>query len=582
MIWMLVVVTFVVLGIVIALINIFEPNEGGVFYTFWDSLSAIINASMPYTEEGDIGYLIPTGIAALFGLLITSVLIGIIANAIEEKINSLKRGNSVVAENGHTVVLGFESGSYELISQLIKAAGEETLCIVVAGDGQRDEAEEDIRSNISIPRNVKLIYRKVDICDATSMKCCSIETSKTVIINSYDSYKAVKAILAVVKLLREYPDANVSIVSSVSKEEYMLPLSLRDKKNICMVQTNDVISRIIAHSCSQPGISQTYLEVLDFNGSEFYIDTFKEFEGLSFGELYQRIDNGVPIGFVRDNKALLKPDQKTRFEENDKLVYLAQEHLNLEISNREAEILDIIPIPHRQRTKNTIIIFGYNEKVKTLVNELPSYIQNIISINANKDERENYKKIVESKPNCTISFEDVENSNDECLIRITENVEHVILLNNDDIERTQSDIENMLLYLKLIDIQITYGRRFNITTELYFENDKDLIVHGKTTDFVVANNMSSLLTAQIACTPELISVYDELLSNEGVEIRVLNPNEEECACKNIYDLRKKAFSFGTILIGYVINGNNKMETHLNPYLDETVNLCKSDYLIGIC
>jgi hypothetical protein len=77
---------------------------------FWDSFATIINAWMPYYSDGDcsIVYLIVMAVAAIIGLLITSVLIGIISNAIEEHMDY------VVASNMSSLFLAQLCENYEL------------------------------------------------------------------------------------------------------------------------------------------------------------------------------------------------------------------------------------------------------------------------------------------------------------------------------------------------------------------------------------------------------------------------------------------------------------------------------------
>ncbi len=108
--------------------------EDGAASLLWDTSTTLINQWMPFYEDGDgsISYLILMTLAAVAGLLVSSILIGIISTAIEEKITNLKHGNSVVLEKDHYVVLGFTPGEYTLIQQLILAAAGSFRCIVVA------------------------------------------------------------------------------------------------------------------------------------------------------------------------------------------------------------------------------------------------------------------------------------------------------------------------------------------------------------------------------------------------------------------------------------------------------------------
>ena len=190
----------VVLAITMAgLIILFGFNEDGeVASVFWDSIATVINAWMPSYEDGSIGYLIIMSITAIAGVLFTSVLIGIITSAIEEKIDNLKRGNSFVLEKDHIVVLGFNPGEYTLLNQLILAAGDDPACIVIAEDMEREEIEQNIAENLDIPKNVRIVCRTVDITDPASIEKCSVETCKTVIVTPTDDLKTIKAILPVI------------------------------------------------------------------------------------------------------------------------------------------------------------------------------------------------------------------------------------------------------------------------------------------------------------------------------------------------------------------------------------------------
>lgn len=52
--------------------------------------------------------------------MFTSVLIGVISTAIEERLSTLRKGNSLVLERDHIVILGHENGEFKLIEELIK------------------------------------------------------------------------------------------------------------------------------------------------------------------------------------------------------------------------------------------------------------------------------------------------------------------------------------------------------------------------------------------------------------------------------------------------------------------------------
>ena len=82
------IIASVLLAVLIAGIIILCGFHGDseVGSVFWDSISTVINAWMPSYEDGSIGYILLMAVTAIAGVLFTSVLIGIITSAIEEKI----------------------------------------------------------------------------------------------------------------------------------------------------------------------------------------------------------------------------------------------------------------------------------------------------------------------------------------------------------------------------------------------------------------------------------------------------------------------------------------------------------------
>jgi len=275
-------ITIVLVGFLSVAVWMSARSEFTFFQAFWDTLGTIINAWMPSSGDSDsIGYLIFMAIAAFCGLMITSVLIGIFASAIEEKIYSLRRGNSVVLEKGHYVVLGFYPGEYTLINQLILAAAGNPCTIVVAESMERDEMENNIRDNIAIPQNIRIICRTVDIFDPATLEKLSLHNCHTVIISPTDDKRTVKALLAVSTIIND-TDNDVRVGAIISKEEYRFPPSIAVKHNVTTLQTNDTIAKIIAHSCTQAGLSDTFKEVFNFEGNELYCIQPVGVEGYTF------------------------------------------------------------------------------------------------------------------------------------------------------------------------------------------------------------------------------------------------------------------------------------------------------------
>lgn len=557
-------------------------NEGdGFLSAFWNSLATIINAWMPYYEDGGAGYLLLMALASLAGLLITSILIGIIASAIEEKVNSLKRGTSHVLEEDHLVVLGFYPGEYTLLRQLVLAAADQPCCIVVAGDVEQEDMEQCIRENVCIPKNVRIICRTVDIFDPHALERCSISGCRTVIISPTDDFRTTKALLAVSTIINRTDNETVRVGAIVSKSEYRFPPSIAEKHNVTTLQTTETIAKIIAHSCTQPGLSDTFREIFNFEGSELYVETIPGSQGLSFEELTLRLDRSVPIGIAGPEGIRINPPADAVIEEGDQILLFAE----------TKGTAGLVPMPELPETpllegyagdppRGTVAIIGGNESLLTILQELPDNVSKVILAGSAMQYKDETMRIADDRGNLAVSFFREDISNGGALVSLAGRASHIVVLSDYGKADDDADMDTIFLLLNLRDIRTRFGLEFNITAEMRREANQNLVTTDDNTDFVVASNMSSLILAQLAESPELISAFSEILSNEGSELYLKTAGQLRCAGeRTVAELRKIALTQRYIMIGY--RKKEDSESHFNPPLHETVELKDRDSLIVI-
>lgn len=584
MIKMLAICTIVIVLLVASIISVFGlQEEGGFFYAFWNALATIINAWMPYADEGGAGYIILTALVAIIGVLFTSVLIGIVGTIIEEKLTDLRKGNSRILEEDHVVLLGFKEGEYELLRQLVIAAEQEKRCIVIADEMEREEMETAIHDNIDIPKNVRIICRNVNICDSVALDCCSIPDCNCVIISPLDDAKTIKVILAVTSLLKDHADRQVKLITAVHSDEYLLPSGIQERRNVIMLQTNDVIAKIIARSCTQPGLSDTFLEILNFDGSEIYIVPSEAAVGLRFGEIVCNTNHSVPIGIVRDGKSILNPPVDTMITAEDRLISFAESrtaahiHMSHNIWNNET----VTPIEIEDAPLEHVIVLGFNEVFDTIIRELPRKPITVTIAGADEEEIEQAIRYAADRDEIDVTAFEGNLADPAEFEKLILSGKHVVLLSDHTADDEEADIKNMLLLLKIRDIRIRHQLDFTITTEMQRENNRKLVACDSQIDFVVASNMSSMVLAQTAENPELYEVFSELLSNVGndlclKEVRNFGYNGEEIT---IAELRKKALLKGYICLGYLRYQNDTYHVVLNPDYHKTITLQQDDSLI---
>ena len=554
----------------------------GPFSALWDSFATIINAWMPYYGDGSPGYLVLMALGALFGILFTSLLIGIISSAIEERLDQLKKGTSRVLEKDHYVILGYEEGRLTLIRQLVLAADGRPRCILVTGSMDKDRMEEGIRAGLEIPRNIRLICRSLDAASPADLEKCAIPVSRSVILSPSDDLTTARTLLAVTGLLRQYPESGVRICAILAGRRYMLPGTVTKGHAVSLFQTREVLARLMAHSCTQSGLAGTFEEIFSFEGMEFYVEDLPALTGLSFGEVSACLDQASPLGICRRaGEMVLAPGPDYVLEEGDRLIVFeerpgAGELTGEREAGRQGETVP--PVPKRE--ERTLVI-GTSEVLHILIRELPEDVGSVFLAGLSEEDFSHVRELIKDRKDLVLSRRAGDPWEEEDLLAMARDADHVVVLHDHKKDRTRSDIRCAMLVLKLRDLRTRYALRYNITAELHEEGNRDLIsFEDGTADYIVASNMMSLLLAQLAENPLLSRIFTELLSNEGNELYLKRAGQ--LGIRGTWTgagLRALCLDRGYVFLGCHVRQGGTRRNLFNPELDREITLEEADKVI---
>ena len=190
----------------------------------WSSLMRTLDAG---TMGGDEGWRFRFASLAitLGGIFVISALIGVINNGIEDKLGELRKGRSRVIESGHTIILGWSEQIFSIISELVLAnANQKNSCIVILGDKDKVEMEEEIADKVGSTGRTRIVCRSGSPIDLTDLDIVSPHAAKAIIILAPDA---------------DDPDSNViktmlAITNNPNRrpEPYHVVAEIRDPKNM--------------------------------------------------------------------------------------------------------------------------------------------------------------------------------------------------------------------------------------------------------------------------------------------------------------------------------------------------------------
>lgn len=583
---MLFLVTAIVVIVTGLIGNIFN-TELSAGSSVWMSLMHAIDAG---TLAGDsmasIAYLIVMSVVTLCGIFVTSILIGIISSGFEEKLNSLRKGFSVVIEENHTVILGFNDGIYTLLSELIEAnANQKRGCILVVGDMEKEVMDAEIQSHIDDFKTTEIICRSGRVTDLTILEMVSMETARSVIVNQETDFQVIKTLLASTAYLKQKGafERGIHIVALIHKKENIEAAKIAGDGIAEVLFLTDLQARIMAHTCRQPGMSRVLTEFFDFDGDEFYLESFPQLEGKQFGDVLNLFSKSVVCGIDREGTCMLNPPMDTVLQKTDKIIHLAEDDgasqptgsdvpLQMELENQ----VDIPSAPYH------LLIFGYNESLPIILNELDQFVAAGSSVTvaccAWEKDMEQYLKI------SNLSFHVKEcNIYSKAVLQdlLSDGVHDIMLLSDQNHSEDDVDSKSMLILLQLRDIASKLGLNLNITSEMQSVENQRLCTVANVNDFVVGSSIASLIMTQVSENRALVPLFEDLLDADGSELYMKPAISyvKEDVPVNMYTLTEIAKKRHEIFIGYKVQGDSGIEIVTNPEKSQSHAFTKADSLI---
>ncbi len=554
-----------IMGIIIALSG--NDGEQGFGRGIWLSLTHVLD---PGTICGDgetgIGFIFGMLLVTFIGIFIFSTLTGIICNVIDEKVQDLRKGRSVVVEEGHVIILGTEGGLYTMVSELIEANSNHKSEALVIMDNKDDKDVMDDQINDRFPdtKTTRIICRCGNISDINDLKLCSLDTCKSVIINADTDAKTLKSILAVTKLLKEYGNHKAYITAVIRDEENKEAAEVAGEGYAEILSFNDVMSRIIAHTGRNAGLSQVYTEIFDADGSEFYIEEHPNACGKTVSELNRYFPVSTVIGFVRsDGEILLNPEKDLKAGKDDKLILFAEDDGESQMDEalhtvKEENILK--EMKKNEVEKKDMLMIGYSSKIKYILEEEDNYVAEGSKITvALSEEQASFKEEIEDINLKNIKAEvvicDIYSRSVLKSLLKEENTILVLADNEEGLDEEtaeQRDAKILLILLQLKYLSESLGIKMSVTSEMLRAENQELAEIAEVNDFVISSNLTSLIVTQISQERELKAIFEELLRNEGSEIYVRPAgNYIKTGVKtDIYTASEAAARRREILIGY--------------------------------
>lgn len=559
------IIVIVIAGAVLTLTGI--APDGGEHMSFvegaWESLMRTMDAG---TMGGDIGWPFRgvSLVVTISGIFVFSALIGVLSSGLEEKLDDLRKGRSHVLENGHTIIFNWSPSIFDVISELVIAnASRRRPRIVIMAAKDKVEMEDELAAKIGDLKNTRIICRSGDPTDLYDINIVNPQTSRSIIVLSPEGDHADSEVIKTVLALVNDPSRRAA--------PYQIAAEIRDARNaevaeivggkeLQLVLADDLISRIVAHSSRQAGLSGVYSELLDFDGCEIYTIDQPELAGKSFGAAVMMYETSTLIGFCDiEGKVNLNPPANRIFLPHERAIIIAEDDAAIKSGTAEMRVdRDIIvaPVTRKPKPESTLML-GWNRRGPMIARELSRYVAAGSTLTVAADTpglEEEVRDLALATGNMSVSCKVTDTSSRTELDALDiPSFDHVLVLGYSDHMAAQpADTRTLVTLLQLRKIAERAGRHISIVSEMIDVRNRELAAVTRADDFVVSNKLVSLMLAQASENAQMAAIFGELLDEDGSEI-YMRPVTDYVAVDRpvtFYTVCLAALRRGEVAIGY--------------------------------
>lgn len=530
----------------------------------WTSLAHLFDGGTMGNDPADWEFrLLMLGVT-ITGLLIVSALIGLLTTGFVDKLEELRRGRTFVMERDHTLILGWSPSVFTILSELATAhEGDKRSRVVILADKDKVEMEQEIRTKVADLKRTKVICRTGLPIDLDDLAIVNPDDARSIIVLAPEGGDADTHVLKTILAITNNPErkpGKYHIVAELQDPKKREVAELVGGDELEIVLSSEVVTRLTVQTCFQSGLSHVYTELFDFAGDEIYLKAEPALVGKTFGDALLAYEKCAVIGMRRgDGRIVLNPPMDTAIAADDQIFAITEDMAHFQL--RGAPRFDEAAIRTGERAPKgdprRTLILGWNRRAPAIIREMDYYVPEGSEVTVVADVPEPAEELGALKPllqNQGVHFW----PGDTTAFTTLDSLDiwayqHVIVLGyTEALGQQEADARTLVTLLYLRTIAERTGAKVNIVSEMLDIRNRELARVTKVDDFIVSNNIISLMLAQVSENKHLNAVFADLLDTQGQEIYLKPAGDyvEPGRPVDFYTVAEAARRRGEVAIGH--------------------------------
>ncbi|KAF8404200.1 hypothetical protein HHK36_009083 [Tetracentron sinense] len=577
---------------------LFAVSDGSLSEALWLSWTFVADSGNHADRVGSGPRIVSVSISS-GGMLIFAMMLGLVSDAISEKVDSLRKGKSEVIEKNHILILGWSDKLGSLLKQL--AIANKSLgggVIVVLAERDKEEMEMEIAKLEFKFMGTSVICRSGSPLILADLKKVSVSKARAIIVLASDEnadQSDARALRVVLSLTGVKEGLRGHVVVEMSDLDNEPLVKLVGGELIETVVAHDVIGRLMIQCALQPGLAQIWEDILGFENAEFYIKRWPQLDGLRFGDILISFPDAIPCGVkaaANGGKIILNPDDDYVLKEGDEILVIAEDD--------DTYAPGLLPEVHRGSFPNDSIHTKYPERIlfcgwRRDIDDMIMVLEALLAQGSELwmfnevPEKEREKKLIDGGLDISglMNIRLVHREGNAVIRRHLESLpletfDSILILADESLEDSivHSDSRSLATLLLIRDIQskrLPYKEAKStplrhsgfshsswiremqqasdksiIISEILDSRTRNLVSVSRISDYVLSNELVSMALAMVAEDKQINRVLEELFAEEGNEMCIrpaefyLYEQEELC----FYDIMVRGRQRQEIVIGY--------------------------------
>jgi hypothetical protein len=383
-----------------------------------------------------------------------------------------------------------------------------------------------------------VVCRSGNSLDLDDLKLVSPDTARAIIVVSpggpYPDLPVAKTMMALAKD-RDQRDHRYHIVVALHKATNLQIARMIGGDEAQVFAVDNLISRLIAQTCRQSGLSVVYSELFSFEGAAIYFREEPDLVGVTYGQALFRFPSATLIGLqYRDGRVQVNPPMGTAIQAGDKVIAIAASDAAIRPSpgssqaqsggaddsiDTDALRSDLSPLPPLEG----LLILGWNRRGPMILEQLGYYMPpgSQVFVLAPVDPQQMQADCTAAQTGrMQVVFERGNPIDRPTLEKVVAGgYQYVIVLSPADAPDIQvADASTMVSLLHLRDIARQTGQTPSIVSEILDVRNRDLAEVTSADDVIISERLVALALTQIAENKAVLPVFAEFLSPGGPEI----------------------------------------------------------------